>query len=158
MVDVAAVVAEDPRLGAWLERILVPKVLVACQTRVVEAVVDADGALLPSVPVIAVCADPARLFDVAAVLLAPHTSAWAVRRAAGTALSADAIKLSAKQVLDAPLPRDVGAWAAGAEHLRQAGRGLGDAPAFAAIMNQAYELEPDGDLTAWWLARLPDRP
>lgn len=156
-VDVASLTTADPRLGAWLDRVLVPKVLVACQTRVLEAVVDEAGALVPSVPVIAVCAAEDRLFDVAAVLLAPCTSAWAVRRAGGTALGTDAIKLSAKQVLDVPLPADADAWRAGAEHLRDAGTGLGDAAAFAAIMNRAYALHPDGDLTAWWLARLPVR-
>ena len=85
-VDVAAASDADPQLGAWLERMLVPKVLVACQTRVVEAIVDEAGGLVPSVPVIAVCAEPRRLFDVAAVLLSPLTSAWAVRRSAGSAL------------------------------------------------------------------------
>jgi hypothetical protein len=156
-VDVAAASVADPQLGAWLDRVLVPKVLVACQTRVVEAIVDEVGGLVPSVPVIAVCAEPRRLFDIAAVLLSPLTSAWAVRRSAGSALTGDAIKLAAKQVLDVPVPADAGAWSAGADHLRQAASGLGDAAAFAAIMNRAYGLEPDGELTAWWLARLPDR-
>lgn len=155
--DVASVRATDVRLGAWLDRVLVPKVLVACQTRVVEALVDDTGALVPSVPVIAVCPDPDRLFDVAAVLLAPCTSAWAVRRAAGAALDADAIKLAATQILEVPLPADTVAWSEGAAHLRDAEGGLGDASAFATIMNRAYGLESHRDLAAWWLARLPTR-
>lgn len=157
MVDMASVRRADPPLGAWLDRVLVPKVLVACQTRVVEALVDEVGTCVPSVPVLAVCAQPSRLFEVAAALLAPCTSAWAVRRAAGTALGADAIKLAAKQILEVPLPADATAWSEGAEHLRRANGGLGDAAAFAATMNRAYGLESHRDLTPWWLARLPDR-
>jgi len=157
MVDMASVRLSDPPLGAWLDSVLVPKVLVACQTRVVEALVDELGICIPSVPVIAVCAQPDRLFEVAAALLAPCTSAWAVRRAAGTALGTDAIKLAAKQILEVPLPADATAWSEGAEHLRRANSGLGDAAAFAAIMNRAYGLESHRDLAPWWLARLPDR-
>lgn len=156
-VDVGALRAADPRLGAWIDRVLVPKVLVACQTRVVEAIVDPGGDLVPSVPVIAVWAEPDRLFDLAAVLLAPWTSAWAVRRTAGAALSADAIKLSAKQILDIPLPADPAAWKEGADHLRRTGGGLGDPAAFAATMNRAYGADADPDLGPWWLGRLPTR-
>ncbi|MDQ6695855.1 MAG: N-6 DNA methylase [Actinomycetota bacterium] len=155
--DVGSVRTADPRLGAWLDRVLVPKVLVACQTRVVEALVDERGVMVPSVPVIAVSADPNRLFDVAAALLAPFTSAWAVRRAAGAALGADAIKLAATQLLEVPLPADTAAWSEGAEHLRRSTGGLGDALAFAATMNRAYGLEAHDDLAPWWLARLPAR-
>lgn len=155
VVDVASVRTADPRLGQWLDRVLVPKVVVASQTRVVEAVVDEVGAFVPSVPVIAVKARVDRLFDVAAVLLSPHTSAWAVRRTAGAALGTDAIKLSAKQILDVPLPADADAWLQGAEHLRGEGGGLGDPATFASIMNRAYGLAPDGELAGWWLDRLP---
>ncbi|MEJ7582916.1 MAG: DEAD/DEAH box helicase [Acidimicrobiales bacterium] len=49
----------DPTLHRWVVDRLVPKVLVATQTRVVEAVVDEEGAFVPSVPTIAVAADPA---------------------------------------------------------------------------------------------------
>ena len=75
---------------------------------VVEAIIDEEaGAFVPSVPVIAVFADADRLFDVAAVLLSPLTSAWAVTRVAGSAHRvSDAIKLSARQILDVPLPAD----------------------------------------------------
>ena len=156
-VDVAAVRATDAGLGRWLDRVLVPKVLVACQTRVVEAIVDEAGAFVPSVPVIAVFADADRLFDVAAVLLAPFTSAWAVTRVAGSALSGDAIKLSAKQILDVPLPADRAAWSEGAALLRSAAGELRDPAGFASTMNAAYGLRARRELASWWLARLPVR-
>ncbi len=44
----------DARMRAWARRKLVPKVLVANQTRIVEAVADPCGAWLPGVPVTSV--------------------------------------------------------------------------------------------------------
>ena len=79
-----------------------PKVLVATQTKVIEAVVDPRGDLIPSVPVIAV--HPLRLEDlwaVAAVLLAPPVAAWAATHHLGAGMGAGTLKLSARQVLGA---------------------------------------------------------
>jgi hypothetical protein len=89
-------------------------------------------------------------------------SAWALHHFGGSALSSDAVKLSARQVLAIPLPVDAGAWAAGAE-------------AAAAAQHAADRLDPDGwqlalaqlgdtmtrayqvgdDVREWWLQRLP---
>ncbi|MCX7621128.1 MAG: SAM-dependent methyltransferase, partial [Acidimicrobiales bacterium] len=111
VVDLDQLDPESP-LSRWGRARLMPKVLVATQTRVLEATVDIVGNLWPSVPVISVEAPAERLFDVAAVLLAPPVSAWALSNFAGAALSGDAIKLAASQVLQIPLPTDRGAWAA----------------------------------------------
>ncbi len=154
VVHVGDVRAADPRLARWLDRVLVPKVVVACQTRVVEASVDQTGRLVPSVPVIAVFPAEHRLFDIAAVLLAPYTSAWALQRAGGSALDLDAIKLAATQTLEVPLPADGSAWAEGAELLRSWQGRLDEPARFGAIMDQAYGC---GGLTPWWLGRLPER-
>lgn len=143
----------DPRLARWVAARLVPKVLVATQTRVMEAVVDPLGQLLPSVPVLAVApAHTDDLWTVAAALLAPPVSAWALHRAGGTALTADAIKLSAAQVRAIPLPEDERRW-------REAAAGLADGTLdhgpFARLMTEAYGLAADHEVVGWWLSRLP---
>jgi hypothetical protein len=165
IVDVEGLGAADPRLAAWGADRLVPKVVVAAQTRVVEVAVDLDGSWWPSVPTIAVMprsGDVSDLWRIAAVLAAPPVSAWALHHFGGSALSSDAVKLSARQVLAIPLPVDAGAWAAGAE-------------AAAAAQHAADRLDPDGwqlalaqlgdtmtrayqvgdDVREWWLQRLP---
>ena len=116
----------DRRLAAWADARLRPKVVVATQTRVVEAAVDDDGSWWPSVPVISVVLDPEHDDDetrwlVAAALSAPPVSAWAAERSGGTALAPQALKLSARQVLEVPLPVDRDAWAEGAGLLRLVG-------------------------------------
>ncbi len=47
------------------------------------------------------------------MLAAPAVSAWALAHYRGSALSRDALKLSATQVLELPLPVDDRPWAAG---------------------------------------------
>ena len=102
VVDLDAM-AEDPKLAAWAARRLVPKVLLATQGKVLEAVADVEGAWLPSVPVVTVRPhDPDDLWRVLAVLLAPPVCAVAATRYAGSALNPGAIKLSAKQVAGLP--------------------------------------------------------
>jgi hypothetical protein len=162
VVDRAALAAANPRLARWVGDRLVPKVLVATQTRVVEAVIDRDGQMVPSVPVVAVAAPVDRLAMVAAVLHAPPVSVWALHRAGGAALAADAIKLSAGQVLEIPLPVDATRWrrAAGLLAGRDVGTGAGSGPApdpgdFGAEMCAAYGLPADHPVLGWWLARLP---
>jgi mono/diheme cytochrome c family protein/SAM-dependent methyltransferase len=77
-----------PAMRRWADALLVPKVLVANQTKVVEAVVDGGGAWLPGVP--ALTARPLPGHDpwaIAAVLTSPVASAWA-RHGAGGAVRA----------------------------------------------------------------------
>jgi len=159
VVDLDALAAADASLAAWAVARLVPKVVVATQTRVLEAAVDVEGDWFPSVPTIAVVADEGRLWDAAAVILAPPTTAWAMQRHVGAALSADALKVSAKQLLDAPLPVDHGAWAHAVAHLRAASAAVEEETwrdaltRFGAEMTRAYAA-PDQVLT-WWLDRVP---
>ena len=134
----------------WVHERLVPKVVLATQTRVLEAAVDVNGVWVPSTPVIAVHTAHAQLFAVAAVLTAPPVSAWAAATYAGVALAADAIKLSARQVLEIPLPRDQPRWDAAAEALRH-----GDLLDAGAHMTAAYRA---GDaVLEWWRSRLPNQ-
>jgi hypothetical protein len=158
--DLAQLGPGDP-VAAWAQRCLVPKLLVATQTRILEAVADEDGSLLPVVPVISVVPRMADgLWDLLAVLLAPPIAALARRAHAGAALSPDAIKLSARQVEALPLPADPLAWARGAAAARSAtmaarrGDRAGwraDLDELGASMCAAYGAE---QVLRWWGARL----
>jgi N-6 DNA Methylase len=138
----------DPELRRWFEARRVPKLLVATQTRVIEALVDEVGTLLPSVPVISVEAPADRLWDLAAALLAPPVSAWALARVLGTGLSSDAVRLSARLVLQIPLPSDAGAWAEAADALRRH-----ELIEYGRLACRAYGADPV--VADWWAARLP---
>lgn len=170
VVDLDAM-AEDTKLAAWATRRLVPKVLLATQGKVLEAVADVEGAWLPSVPVITVRPhDPDDLWRVLAVLLAPPVCAVAATRYAGSALNPSAIKLSAKQVAGLPTPTVESAWEQGADEVRaaqetsdpeqrrevllRAGRTLCAAYGFS-LGGTTSAGPPADDLLAWWSARLP---
>nr|WP_249419663.1 N-6 DNA methylase [Rhabdothermincola salaria] len=184
MLDLGVVRASsEPRLDRVVDARTAPKVLVATQTRVVEAVVDPDGSLWPSVPVVSVRLDDqagpegvgddeaeldddevaTRLWLVAAALMAPPVTAWAVLETGGTARSAGALKLSARQVLRAPLPVDVDAWAEGAALLRSASQEGSVAPgpeavaAFGRVLIAAHGLEKAlaEEVERWWWDRHP---
>lgn len=146
-VDAAAL--DGSPLAAWAKRQLVPKVLVATQTRVIEAVADEAGAWLPCTPVITVVPTTLDIWHVLAALLAPPVSAWAMRRTAGAALSAGAVKLSASQLRALPLPRHRDEWDDAAADLRS-----GDVTGAAPAACRAYGVDPV-DVLGWWAARLP---
>jgi len=161
VVDVAAV-REGP-LASWVAARLVPKVLVAGQGRVIEAVVDELGEWLPSVPVLTVVPhDPADLWRVLAVLLAPPVVADAAARYVGTGLTPGSVKVSARQLAALPLPADPTAWATGADLARRA-QDAGDGRAalldqVGVAMTAAYGGR-DAELD-WWRNRVtagPDR-
>ena len=109
----------DPSIGTWIRDRLVPKVLVASQTRVIEAIVDVDGRCVPCTPVVSVepCDDPS-VWHLAALLTSPVATAWLVTEAAGTALSASAVRVSAATLAALPLPDDQQAWDIAAEAAR----------------------------------------
>lgn len=143
-VDLSAL---TPALQAWARSRLVPKVLMATQTKVIEAIADPEGALLPSVPVLTIVPDNCDdVWRVLAVVLAPSTSAWAASRYLGAGLTSLALKLSATQVRTLPLPAQD--WDEAIAPLR-----AGDMTAFASAMNRAYAV-PDEPVSSWWLARL----
>ncbi len=152
-----------PDLKDWFGARGVPKLLVAGQTKVVEVVVDEAGVLLPSVPVVSVEAPAEQLWDLAAALSSPPVTAWAFERALGTGLSSDTIRLSAKLVLEVPLPVDRQAWTRAAEALRSAASCEEPAERRAALVAygrlacRAYGVDDRGadGLLAWWSRRLP---
>jgi N-6 DNA Methylase len=158
VVDLAELESDGGRAAQrWVARARVPKLLVATQTRVVEAAVDASGSWVPSVPVVAVVPhDPADLWRVAAAVASPAATAWLLGRAPGTALARDAIKVAAPDLLVLPLPADPGAWDEAAAAARAVTTGpASEWPAardrFLAVATAAYATAPT--LADWWRKR-----
>jgi N-6 DNA Methylase len=158
VVDLAELESDGGRAAQrWVARARVPKLLVATQTRVVEAAVDASGSWVPSVPVVAVVPhDPADLWRVAAAVASPAATAWLLGRAPGTALARDAIKVAAPDLLALPLPADPGAWDEAAAAARAVTTGpASEWPAardrFLAVATAAYATAPT--LADWWRQR-----
>ena len=152
----------DADMVRWARRRLVPKVLVANQTRIVEAVCDPHGEWLPAVPVLGVYPTGAHwdddvrrpvdelaesAWDIAAVLTSPVASAWLWHRGAGTGLSADAIRLS--PVTLGALPWPDGDLGPAVSALRN-----GDVRGCAAAVDVAYGVVDDPTLFEWWSALL----
>ncbi len=157
-VDLKSLVA-DGLLAAWARGRLVPKIVVATQSRVVEAFADPEGRLINTVPTITVTPNRADdLWPLLAVLLSPPVSAWALGRYAGTALSISAIKMSADQVGQVPLPTATAPWEKAARLVERASRAADGAVRqallvdAAALMCDAYEVPREPVLT-WWTER-----
>lgn len=142
----------DPSVAEWVRARLVPKVLVASQTKVIEAIVDETGRTVPSVPVVSVepTAEAPSLWHVAALLTSPVATVLAVLDAAGTALSADAIRVSAARLARLPLPADRVAWDEAAAAARR-----GDVDGCGRAMLRAHGLEERSDVLDFWETRRP---
>ena len=154
----------DDDMVRWARRRLVPKVIVANQTRIVEAVCDPDGEWLPGVPVLGVYPTGAHwdddgrrtpdelaaaAWEIAAVLTSAVASAWLWHRGAGTGLSADSIRLSPVTLADLPWP--AGDLDAAVDALRS-----GDVRGCASAIAAAYGVA-DGEALADWWAELLER-
>lgn len=146
------------RLGPWARSRLVPKVLLATQTRALEAVADGDGGWLPAVPLITIVPrDAGSMWRLAAALVSPTLTAWAAERYSLSGLSAGVIKLSARQALDLPMPADGRAWDEAAALIRRASA---DDPSRRELLIQAGNLmcgayglgRVDAEaLVQWWM-------
>lgn len=152
----------ESRLQEWAKEQLRPKLMLATQTKVLEVVVDEHGQCIASVPVISVfakeCTD---LWHLGALLTCPPVTLIAARRHLGAALSTEALKLSASDVLKLPLPASDDAWSTAAKHFMHACQSHdSDARrsrllASAQAMCAAFGLQSDEDLLTWWQDRLP---
>lgn len=149
-------------LGAWIDQRLQPKIILATQTKVMEVFVDERGRYLPSTPLISVVPRVGdRIWHVAAALASPVVTAIALQRYLGAGLSANAIKLSAGQVLRLPAPSDGHAWNRAAVLFERVHSVQGPdraelLSAFAVESVNAYSLAP-GDaerVIGWWTGRL----
>ncbi|HQZ34556.1 MAG TPA: N-6 DNA methylase [Ilumatobacteraceae bacterium] len=91
----------SPALQKWAAARLVPKILIANQTKVIEAVHDVHGEWLPSVPVITCVTDEPE--QVLAVLASAAANEWVHQHAAGSGLSATSVRLNPKLLASIPL-------------------------------------------------------
>lgn len=142
----------------WVERQRRPKMLVANQTKVVEAAIDPSGDVVGITPVIVVLPDvDLDLVRIAAVLTSPVVSVIAATRAAGTGLGAGSIRLSPRLVSELPLPVDVVSWEEAARRIGAHGGSPVERDALVEIgglMLAAYGVD-DAAILDWWIARLP---
>ena len=91
-----------PALQRWAHTRLVPKILIANQTKVIEAVHDSAGEWLPSVPVITCVTDqPERVLE---VLASQSANDFVRDRAAGSGLSATSVRLNPRLLASIPAP------------------------------------------------------
>ena len=146
-VDVAKLA---PFMRRWADRCLVPKVLVATQTRVLEAVADDAGAWLPAVPVVRVVpTEAAQVWAVAAVLTSPVASALIAAQSAGSGLSASTFRVSQRTLQSLAWPE--GDLAEAITALRD-----DDALSCGRAVDAAYGVH-DESLFAWWQAAVSSR-
>jgi hypothetical protein len=157
VVDLAALQQAEPAVARWAEARRRPKVVVASQTRIIEAVADPDGQWYPSTPVVSVEPRDRSVWDVLAVLLAPAASVWAATSTVGTALAAAHLRLPASVLRQIPLPVDHQAWAEGAVQARRASGASTEAERTAALdelgraMGAAYGV--GDEVLEWWMVR-----
>ncbi|MCH2147842.1 MAG: N-6 DNA methylase [Phycisphaerales bacterium] len=151
-------------LGPWTAQRLVPKLLLATQTKVLEVCVDPHGAFLPLTPLVTVQPhDAATLWHIAAAIASPVTTAIASARYLGTARSTEAIKLSASQTGALPLPDDGPHWDTAADAFQAASEAVDDQQrrtrlhdaALASCLAYGCDDTTTHELMAWWSQRLP---
>lgn len=140
--------ALDEKMQRWALRRLVPKVLVANQTPIIEAVCDPTGEWLPGVPVVSVYpehGDADTAWQIAAVLTSPAASAWAWHERGGSGLSANTIRLGPVMLAGLPWPR--GDLAPAVRALRG-----GDVLACGRLVDAAFGVAGDEavQLESWW--------
>ncbi len=183
--DVDALERGAPKVARWVQARRVPKVVVATQTKVIEAAADPTGTVIPVTPVLSVepLAEPAPVpasgavgpvgsvspldvWHLLAVLSAPPLAAAVARLHAGSGLSIGSFRVSATTLRSLPLPLDRSAWAEGASIAEAAqlaaldDAGLDEVPALleslGATMIRAYGA-PDDVLLQWWLGPVLQR-
>lgn len=141
----------DGRFPAWAARKLVPKVLVANQTRIIEAVADPDGRWLPGVPVTTVTpTDRTDVWELAAVLTNPVASIVAWHHGAGTGLSTTAVRVGPVSLGSTPWP--AGSLVEAVAALQESDLDGCARSVLAAYGIDASEIDP---LVSWWTERLP---
>ncbi|GJM39233.1 MAG: hypothetical protein DHS20C19_26000 [Acidimicrobiales bacterium] len=151
----------DASIAAWVETRLRPKLLLASQTRTIEVLIDDAGVTVPCTPVVSVepIDDAPSLAHLAAALSSPVATALLLREAAGSALSGDAMRVSASAIAALPLPVPGAAWDAAAALVT---RRMEDETAVTVgeigdATMAAYGVEGRPDLHKWWHSRLPRR-
>ena len=94
----------DESMGVWARKRLVPKILVATQTKGIECVADETGRWLPVTPVISVYPrEGVPLARIMRTLSSPQATLTASIMAQGTGMSASVFRLTARQIGQIPL-------------------------------------------------------
>jgi len=144
----------DGKMKRWAEQRLVPKVLIANQTPILEAVCDPTGEWLPGVPVVAAypldrATSVGVAWEVAAVLTSPAASVWAWHQRGGTGLGPTAIRVGPTMLAEL-------AWPAGPLDEAVAALCSGDVVRCGELVDAAYGLSVDEHDSAmtWWRAAL----
>ncbi len=154
----------DPLLAALVTRQSRPKLLIATQTRVLEAAADPEGWYVSLTPVITAVPHDARdLWRIGAMVSSPVISAWIAAQTFGTARSLTALKPSAAMLRQIPLPADNGAWQEAGESFQNASRTRDGCQrrrclhesARASIRSYGVTEPAAGVLFDWWSERLP---
>ncbi|MEP6299681.1 MAG: hypothetical protein ABJ382_20360, partial [Ilumatobacter sp.] len=150
-IDVAAL---DEKMTRWAEQRLVPKVLIANQTSILEAVCDPLGEWLPGVPVVAaypldVTSGAEVAWQVAAVLTSPAASVWAWHQRGGTGLGPTAIRVGPTMLAELAWPE--GSLDDAVDALR-----AGDVIRCGELVDAAFGLTADEHAAAmaWWCSAL----
>ncbi|MFT5203444.1 MAG: hypothetical protein ACI9C1_002843 [Candidatus Aldehydirespiratoraceae bacterium] len=148
-------------IRAWIDARLVPKLLVASQTKTIEVMIDEQGECVPCTPVVTVepNADAPSLPHLAAVLTSPVVSLRMLDAAAGTALSRDAMRVSASTLGAIVLPEPSANWDKAAEIVRASAAGVdaNDLWEVGRLMTLAYGVTDVEPIHKWWRERLPRR-
>lgn len=151
----------DPAIAGWVGARLRPKLLLASQTKTIEVLVDETGETVPCTPVVSVepVEDGPSLAHLAAALSSPVASALLLRDTAGSALSSDAMRVSASAIAAVPLPVPGTEWDVAAALVS---RRMGDPTAVSVeeigeAAMAAYGVTGRSDLHKWWHSRLPRR-
>lgn len=164
VVDLEALATEAPRVARWVEGRNRPKVLVATQTKVIEAVVDPVGDLIPLTPTVSV--EPRPGIDpwlVAVMLISPPSAARLAAAQWGSGRSTRSLRVPARLLLDLPCPAGRTAWEQAAALAREVASCGSTAPArgdlerIGQLMLDAYDLGGDRGLLQWWVQRIPRR-
>ena len=158
------------RVQRWTRQRMVPKVLVASQTRVLEAAVDPRGDFVGLTPVISVepfgsagvsgsAAPELPLEAVAAVISAPSSSARVAAVSAGTGRSTGSLRISASVLGSLPVPADGDS----IDRLAEAWSGFEQAVAGEReLLSVGEELDAalgvaDPEVLGWWAERVGRR-
>ena len=160
VVNLTSLLADDKELYDWVQDRLKPKILLATQTKVLEVLPDPEGQLIPSTPTISIECDLEEIWKITSALSSAAISAFAFSKVAGSALSSDTIKLSAKQVNALPLPPISDYWEQASQYAREAFSSKFEdvkrnkMKEMSHKISLAYDCD-DNLLEEWWFKRLP---